>query len=56
MEMMVMEMSVEEMVEMVYEFDFSEMSCEACPFRAVCDEYELYWGCSVWEDSMGEDL
>ena len=30
--------------------------CEKCPYREQCEEEELYWGCSVWEESMGEDL
>ena len=47
-------MSVEEMELAV--FDLECESCEGCPFAAVCGEHELFWGCSVWEESMGEDL
>ena len=31
-------------------------SCDTCPFKDLCSEYELHWGCRVWEDEMGEDL
>jgi hypothetical protein len=31
-------------------------NCEVCPFADKCDAEELYWGCSVWEDEMGDDL
>ena len=48
------EMTVEEMELAV--FDLECEGCESCPFAAVCGEHELWWGCSVWEDSMGEDL
>lgn len=30
--------------------------CEGCPHRDRCGSEELFWGCGVWEDSMGEDL
>jgi len=30
--------------------------CETCPFRARCEAEGLCYGCSVWEESMGEDL
>jgi hypothetical protein len=30
--------------------------CEFCPYYEQCCAEELYWGCGVWEDSMGEDL
>ncbi len=30
--------------------------CADCPYSAQCDEEELFWGCSVWGISMGEDL
>lgn len=31
-------------------------SCEECPFKDSCKSEELFWGCGVWEDGMGEDL
>ena len=30
--------------------------CEQCPHYQECEEQELFWGCSVWEEEMGEDL
>lgn len=33
-----------------------ENVCEACPFADRCEKEELYWGCGVWEEMMGEDL
>lgn len=30
--------------------------CEKCPFRGRCSSEGLCYGCSVWEESMGEDL
>jgi hypothetical protein len=30
--------------------------CEVCPFAERCGREELYWGCGVWEEMMGEDL
>jgi hypothetical protein len=48
------EMTVEEMETMV--FDLECESCEECPFKSVCGEHELFWGCGVWETAMGEDL
>lgn len=32
--------------------------CEKCPYADICgqDNGDLHWQCSVWEDSMGEDL
>lgn len=47
-------MSVEEMEKMV--FDLECKDCKDCPFSAVCGKLELFWGCGVWEESMGEDL
>lgn len=29
---------------------------EDCTHADLCDKYELFWGCGVWEESMGEDL
>lgn len=42
-------------------FDYCEehgcpRSCEECPFKDSCKSEELFWGCGVWEDGMGEDL
>ena len=37
------------------EFDY-EATCDTCPFRNVCGNMELYWGCGHWETMMGEDL
>ena len=48
------EMTVEEMELAVFDLECED--CEYCPFAAVCGEHELFWGCGVWEDSMGEDL
>lgn len=31
-------------------------TCENCPFANECEELQLFWGCAVWEDEMGEDL
>lgn len=53
--MMYEEMSVEEMEEMVA-FELECKSCAECPFASVCGDHELFWGCAVWEDMMGEDL
>ena len=52
--MMYERISHEEMMEMVYDLECE--GCEDCPFAAVCGEQELFWGCGVWEDMMGEDL
>ena len=30
--------------------------CEHCPYAEQCEARELYWGCGVWEEQMGEDL
>lgn len=37
------------------EFDY-EATCETCPFRKVCGEMNLFFGCWHWEEMMGEDL
>lgn len=29
---------------------------ESCPFKTLCDEQRMWWGCGVWEELMGEDL
>jgi len=31
-------------------------SCANCPYHKACEKNELYYGCSVWENEMGEDL
>lgn len=33
-----------------------EHACEHCPYAEECSDQELYWGCVVWEEQMGEDL
>jgi hypothetical protein len=33
-----------------------DTACEHCPYCDRCAHEELYWGCDVWEESMGEDL
>ena len=33
-----------------------EACCERCPYAERCGKEELFWGCGVWEASMGEDL
>lgn len=39
------------------EFDSDDYeTCYHCPLEDVCGECELYWGCGVWEESMGDDL
>lgn len=39
------------------EFDLDDYeTCSHCPLEDVCGECELYWGCGVWEESMGDDL
>lgn len=30
--------------------------CAHCPYAEQCKARELYWGCGVWEEQMGEDL
>ena len=36
--------------------EMTEKICEVCPFANICGKEELYWGCTVWEYSMGDDL
>lgn len=31
-------------------------TCESCPFEQLCEDVELWWGCYVWEEEMGDDL
>ena len=39
------------------EFDLDDYeTCSHCPLENVCGECELYWGCGVWEESLGDDL
>ena len=37
-------------------YDADRNYCEGCPHANECGKKELFWGCQVWEDSMGEDL
>ena len=30
--------------------------CAGCPVAHECATSELFWGCGIWEDEMGEDL
>ena len=30
--------------------------CANCPFANRCHKENLFYGCSVWEEGMGEDL
>jgi len=60
--MTLMEMRVvDELVEAMFgEADLTEEDCESicavCPFAARCGAEGLFWGCGVWEASMGADL
>lgn len=55
-------MTYEEFMAMYYERIDAEgiceeaVYCERCPRRDRCESEELFWGCGVWEDLMGEDL
>ena len=49
-----MMMDRKELMKMVYALECD--SCEECPLAHLCESHELFWGCGVWEDSMGEDL
>ena len=31
-------------------------ACTHCPYRERCHSEELYFGCAVWEETMGEEL
>lgn len=33
-----------------------EKACNHCPYKAKCEAEEMWWGCPVWEEQMGEDL
>ena len=50
-------MTREEMMAIIRTFDITEgHTCENCPLAEECELHELWWGCGVWEDGMGEDL
>lgn len=36
--------------------DACSMACAQCPYADRCHADELFYGCGVWEDSMGDDL
>lgn len=36
--------------------EYGEDGCQHCPYREQCEEAELFFGCGVWEEMMGEDL
>ena len=42
--------------EMEMEMGMECEGCVGCPHAAECEALELFWGCGVWEDEMGEDL
>ena len=33
-----------------------EASCARCPYRAECEASDSCYSCSVWKESMGDDL
>lgn len=33
-----------------------DKQCRHCEHRFECEELEMFWGCPVYEDSMGADL
>jgi len=35
---------------------YFEDGCAHCPYCEQCEAQELFWGCAVWEEQMGEDL
>lgn len=43
-------------VEMLEKMHGCEGACDHCPFAQECEEKEMWWGCPVWEDQMGDDL
>ena len=45
-----------EVVEELLEEYGCEHACEHCPYAEQCSAQELYWGCVVWEEQMGDDL
>lgn len=45
-----------EVVEELLEEYGCEHACEHCPYAEECSAQELYWGCVVWEEQMGDDL
>lgn len=37
--------------------DIEDMTwCDRCPFASICSTDELFYGCGVWEEMMGDDL
>lgn len=42
------------MLKKIHELELED--CNSCPFAGECEKHELWWGCPVWEDEMGEDL
>lgn len=48
-------MTTDEMFDVIFDFD-DDITCKDCPFKKECGEHELFYGCIVWEDAMGEDL
>lgn len=36
--------------------EMCEKVCERCPYSGKCYEMGIMWGCSNWEESMGEEL
>lgn len=45
-----------EMYEEYEEMGMELVGCAECEHRYECEALELYWGCGVWEEAMGEDL
>ena len=43
-----------EMLRRIHELELED--CNGCPFAVECEAHELFYGCAVWEDEMGEDL
>ena len=33
-----------------------ENACENCPYKDECETNNLFYGCIVWEEWMGDDL
>lgn len=34
-----------------------DTACATCPYNHICGKNnDMYFGCGVWEDQMGEDL
>lgn len=47
-------MTREELMAIVYALEGH--TCEGCPVADHCEALELFWGCGVWEEGMGDDL